>query len=858
MKTVLFPISKITVGAGLKLDRGDVQPLAASISRDGLHQPITVRSDGQLLSGERRLRACRDVLNWSEIPAVVDDNLSREKAAWIENLHREDLMMSQKMELAKRLVATKELTAQEAADVLGMSRRTLFHGFKVMGIEDPELTALMDSGELSHKHAAELAEQSEERRREIMALPPKERREAIRAQRPTSKSRPQQGPSFKLLPKQMSSLQEQVAAGRELIETSSLEDRPKNREGALLLIEELQAYVAAIDGAPKPKRRRRKRKPVREPRCSKVKMSEESLDKRWASLSNEKRRVCQRKAEVAGSAQDLHARDGVPLREACDIAAKGSEWQGSTIYSAVIGRDGQAGLDQYPRTLWPLVLAPKHIGGGRETYCDPAAWAAYKTDYLRPEEPTHEQCFRNLQRIAKVEGWTIPQSSATLKRRLEREVHRTVITLKRKGRKGLRRTRPAQIRDRSSLRAMELVCADGRKGDTRVLWPDGEIARYVMVAFQDVFSGNILSYRVDRTESADCYRLAFHDLVKRYGVPTGVLVDNGRGIASNMLTGGCHWRFRRSKPQPDEAVGMITALVGADNVHWAKPAHGQAKPVERFFRNLATDLDKDHRLRGAYCGPDPTRKPANYDEKRAVPLADFLKVVEDVIREQNSRSGRRGQGMSGESFDAMFKTSYELHAAEIPRLSTAQIDRWLLATEVVTAYESTGEVRLHGARYCSETLSERLAGRPKEQRRVVLRYDPDHLDQAVVVEDLEGRLIARADPMEPVPFLSSSAARETARDDARLNRLAREEAAIHNRMSERKYDALLDQAAAETRDAEEPPEQGNVRAAKFELTVKQKQAAREEEAIKARRAATDSLVIALADQEIGFKPTEDE
>ena len=70
--------------------------LKQSIAAKGLVQPITVRrhNDGyQLISGERRLRAVRD-LEFDSIPAYILDVHTDEdmlELSIIENIHREDL-----------------------------------------------------------------------------------------------------------------------------------------------------------------------------------------------------------------------------------------------------------------------------------------------------------------------------------------------------------------------------------------------------------------------------------------------------------------------------------------------------------------------------------------------------------------------------------------------------------------------------------------------------------------------------------------------------------------------------------------------------------------------------------------------
>ena len=258
--------------------------------------------------------------------------------------------------------------------------------------------------------------------------------------------------------------------------------------------------------------------------------------------------------------------------------------------------------------------------------------------------------------------------------------------------------------------------------------------------------------------------------------------------------------------------------MGPENVHWAQPRSGQSKPIERAFRDLASSLDKDHRLRGAYTGSDPTRKPSNYDGKKAVPLADFLKVAEAAIAEHNARQGRRGGVCEGRSFNEVWEAGLAEHGSKIARLSTAQLERWLLAAQNMTASKKTGEVTVHGGRYWNEELLRRLAGRSEAERTVVVRYDPDHLDRPVVVEDREGRLIAHAEPLGKTPFLSTRAARETARDRGRLRKLARRQGEIQNRMDGRELDGMLDEVATEEPDSE-PIERRKVVSAAFGLRV---------------------------------------
>jgi ParB-like nuclease domain len=52
-----WPIADIQVGTRHRKYMGDIEALAASIAEHGLLNPITVKPDGMLIAGERRLAA---------------------------------------------------------------------------------------------------------------------------------------------------------------------------------------------------------------------------------------------------------------------------------------------------------------------------------------------------------------------------------------------------------------------------------------------------------------------------------------------------------------------------------------------------------------------------------------------------------------------------------------------------------------------------------------------------------------------------------------------------------------------------------------------------------------------------------
>jgi len=403
-----------------------------------------------------------------------------------------------------------------------------------------------------------------------------------------------------------------------------------------------------------------------------------------------------------------------------------------------------------PRADWLPALAPRHAGRVKTQPCDASAWEFYKSDYLRAERPTSRSCYRRLQRAAEDQGWKIP-SQRTMERRVEKEVAPAVVTLARHGVDALKKMYPAQERDRSGFHALQAVNADGHLWDVWVEWPDGTIARPMMIAIQDLYSGMFLSWRFDRSENKEAVRLAIGDMVEDFGIPESIYLDNGRSFASKWLTGGIANRFR-FKIKDEEPVGLLTQL--GVNVHWTLPYSGQSKPIERGFRDFCADIAKEPEFEGAWTGNTPLNKPENYRSK-AVKLDVFIRVVDRCIGEHNERPGRLAAACKGRSFAETFRQSYR--TAPIKKATDEQRRLWLLAAEGVRAASRDGVIKLLGNRYWDDTLAAHR-GQP-----LITRFDPDNLHDGLHVYRLDGSYLCFADCIEAVGFADAAAARDHGR-----------------------------------------------------------------------------------------------
>ncbi len=435
-------------------------------------------------------------------------------------------------------------------------------------------------------------------------------------------------------------------------------------------------------------------------------------------------------------------------------------------------------------------LVPEHRGCSRTAECSVEAWDFFTGFYLRLSQPSFAYSYRETAAAAKKHGWTVP-SDQTIRRRVAR-LPKPVVVLGREGEDGLHKLFPALKRDRNVFRALEAVNADGHRFDVMCEWPDGYRGRPMMCAFQDIYSGMILSYRVDRTENADLVRLAFGDLIETFGIPQSCYLDNGRAFASKWLTGGMTHRHR-FKIKAEEPAGIMKIL--GIEVHWANPYRGQSKPIERAFGGLSETVSRDPRLEGAYTGKNTTAKPANYGS-RVIPIAEFETVLADRMIEHNERIGRDTDACRGKlSFKQAFEASFA--QTEVRVAAPFQRQFWLLAAEGVLVGSRDGAIEFYGNRFWHADLHGFMG------KRVVVRFDPQQLHDGLYVYETNGKWLCHAPVIEAVGFNDTSAARDHARDQRHFNKMHRESLKLVRRMTPEQVGEAM--AKAERAEAMEQP-----------------------------------------------------
>jgi transposase InsO family protein len=417
------------------------------------------------------------------------------------------------------------------------------------------------------------------------------------------------------------------------------------------------------------------------------------------------------------------------------------------------------------RSDWLAALLPQYVSTAKRADIHPDAWDWFVSDYLRPEEPKITACYRRLIEQASKRDWGEIPHERSLRRRLKAEVPRAVQILKRKGRDKAKTLLPAQRRTVKGLHAMEAVNMDGHRFDVFVNWAGHEKPiRPMLIALQDIYSRKIVAWRLDDSENKETVRLVIGDMVETWGIPDVITMDNGRAFASKWISGGFsnRFRFKVNETDPD---GLLYKL--GIEVHWAQPGHGQAKPIERAFGDLAEAIAKHPLCAGAYTGNNPIDKPASYGTK-VVDQDVFKALVDQEIAAHNARQGRRTEMAQGRSFDDAFAESYE--NAIVRRPSQAQKAFWLMAADRIRCQRGSGEIHFEGNRYWHDALNQ------YDGKQVIIRFDPDNLHQPIRVYDASDVFICEAKNIADVGFYDKREARLHARDVKSLLKATRDKA----------------------------------------------------------------------------------
>lgn len=150
----------------------EIEELASSIEKDGLLQPILVRSMAngkyQIIAGERRWQACRSLgLKTAPIRIKEADDDKALELALIENIQRSDLNPIEEAYGYRRLMERQNMTQSEVAQAVSKGRSTIANSLRLLELPEDAQQLLFEE-KISAGHA-----------RAILSIPSKEGRQKL-------------------------------------------------------------------------------------------------------------------------------------------------------------------------------------------------------------------------------------------------------------------------------------------------------------------------------------------------------------------------------------------------------------------------------------------------------------------------------------------------------------------------------------------------------------------------------------------------------------------------------------------------------------------------------------------------------
>ena len=142
-----------------EFDKEKLNELAQSIQKNGLIQPIILRSRDldtyTIVAGERRWRAAQ-LSNLKTIPSLLlPDDLDKDEISLIENIQRENLKISEEAMAYQRLIEKNNYTHDQLSKIVGKSRSHITNLLRILNL-DNYFFDLLNKGIISMGHARAL------------------------------------------------------------------------------------------------------------------------------------------------------------------------------------------------------------------------------------------------------------------------------------------------------------------------------------------------------------------------------------------------------------------------------------------------------------------------------------------------------------------------------------------------------------------------------------------------------------------------------------------------------------------------------------------------------------------------------
>ena len=239
-----------------------------------------------------------------------------------------------------------------------------------------------------------------------------------------------------------------------------------------------------------------------------------------------------------------------------------------------------------------------------------------------------------------------------------------------------------------------------------------------------------------RTEppNSDVVLCSFGLGVKRYGIPYGVRLDNGKDYkARDLFYPEGHYILQENE---QECIFNSLATNLQIKVTYAIPYNAKAKPIERLFNTFEKELAKKY---PSYAGSDAKQRPEelkNLNIENVITLEEFI--------EQHSLYVEKIYNETAHSGDAMYGKSPNQAYADIPftvRRATEEVLYFSLMRVKGKRVIDRNGITFKGVHFYNENCINHLG------EKVLARYDPTK-PEILYVFDLNENFLFIAEKMQ--------------------------------------------------------------------------------------------------------------
>jgi hypothetical protein len=302
--------------------------------------------------------------------------------------------------------------------------------------------------------------------------------------------------------------------------------------------------------------------------------------------------------------------------------------------------------------------------GKRESTVNDEWSTLFENEYLNQRQPSSYSCWKNVLGAIKREDPTFDisqfPSHMSFMRKLKSKFSESSIFYMRNGLAKWKAKYGYHIsRHYDDILCGEVWVSDHVQSDVSVETADGRTHFMWITVWIDVKSQKWLGWDVHiEAPKSDHIFTAFYRAAKRYGIPSDVIIDNGKDYRSKALSGGRvinTWH----KMQVDEKLSISLFTDLKITVHFAWPYNPESKICERTFSKVNAGFSR-HNI--GYRGPNITKRPDNLKDDinagKVWKIHEFEEVFDRYITEVYNREQSTGKVLRGKCPDELFNIEW--------------------------------------------------------------------------------------------------------------------------------------------------------------------------------------------------------